>query len=165
LVAANAELIAGSRRWRHLALAVLAVTLAVLTGGCGTVSGDSNSRPTAAVPVRSVASVWPSEADYQTIKVAVAVRDNALYHEPDWRRKSFGASLAMRTLMTVRLAPGRCAAYVTELYGSLESLMDAYRGEDWRPLVVLLRSQPPLSAACRGPKAGPAAPARAPYAL
>lgn len=147
------------------------VMLAVLPAGCGAVarqssSHDPRSRPPD-VPVRSVAlSTWPSGADYQTIKIALAVRDAALFHERDWRRKSFSASLAMRTLMSVRLAPGRCAAYVGELYASLHSLMDAYLGEDWRPLVIWSRQQPSLTAACQRPAAAPAAqPTREPYAL
>jgi hypothetical protein len=99
-----------------------------------------------------VLSPWPSAADYQTIKTAIAVRNDALIREPDWRRKSFAALLAARTLLTVRIAEGRCAAYVTELYGNLRDLMDAYPGEDWRPLIRLVRREPPLTEACRQPK-------------
>ena len=109
-------------RARPIRLALL-VSLALLSGACGTSYSATASRP------RQVAlSPWPSPADYGTIKTAVAVRDDALFHERDWRRKSFAASLALRTLLTVRLAAGPCAAYVTELYGSLRDLMDAYPG-------------------------------------
>jgi hypothetical protein len=97
---------------------------------------------------------WPSAADYGTIRTAVAVRDRALFHERDWRRKAFAASLALRTLMTVRLAAGPCADYVTELYGNLRDLMDAYKGEDWQPLVRLVRHQTSIGRACRQPDVG-----------
>jgi len=95
---------------------------------------------------------WPSAADNATIKPAVSVRADAVFHESDWRRKAFAASLAARTLLTVRVAPGPCAEYVTELYGTLRDLMDAYAGENWRPLVRLVFRQPPLASVCLGPR-------------
>jgi hypothetical protein len=132
-------------RVRPIRLALL-VSLALLSGACGTSYGATASPP------RQVAlSPWPSPADFGTIKIAVAVRDDALFHERDWRRKSFAASLALRTLLTVRIGAGTCATYVTELYGNLRDLMDAYPGEDWRPLVRLLHHQPSLRRACRQP--------------
>ncbi|MBV9425899.1 MAG: hypothetical protein JOZ98_23530 [Solirubrobacterales bacterium] len=112
--------------------------------------------PSAWDPRPSALATWPSAADYQTIKTAVAVRNEALFHERDWRRKSFAALLAARTVLTVRIAAGRCAAYVTELYGNLRDLMDAYPGEDWLPLIRVVRREPPLAEACRQPAGGAA---------
>jgi hypothetical protein len=116
-------------------------------GGCG---GGTRS-PSPAVPPAVAANPWPSEADYGTIKTALAARDDALFHEPNWRRKSFVAELASRTLLTVRMTAGSCAAYVTELYGTLHDLMEAYPGEDWRPLLRFVRRQPSLHTACTPP--------------
>jgi hypothetical protein len=123
------------------------VVVTTLVGACGTTYSQPAGRPQHLAP-----RPWPSAADYGTINTAVAVRDGALFHERDWRRKAFAASLAARTLLTVRLAPGTCAAYVTELYGSLRDLMDAYPGEDWTPAVRLVRHQPSLAHACKQPE-------------
>jgi hypothetical protein len=144
----------GSRRALPIALTLL-IALALLAGGCGT-----TTRSPSAAPVQPVAlTPWPSVSDYQTIKTAVAVRDNALFHQTDWRRKSFAASLALRTLVTVRMAVGHCAAYVTELYGNLRDLADAYPHEDWRPLVRTVRREPSLAAACQHPRPAASIPA------
>jgi hypothetical protein len=132
-------------RARTIRLALL-VSLALLSGACGTSYSATPSRPR-----QVVLRPWPSPADYGTIKTAVAVRDDAVFHQRDWRRKSFAASLALRTLLTVRIGAGTCATYVTELYGNLRDLLDAYPGEDWRPLVRLLRHQPSFGRACRQP--------------
>jgi hypothetical protein len=121
------------------------IAVGVLSAGCGAVTQTPPHR----TPRPVASSSWPSAADYQTIKIAAAVRDDALFHQTDWRRKSFAASLALRTLMTVRMAPGRCAEYLTELYGNLRDLLDAYPREDWRPLIQLVRRQPTLAHACQ----------------
>ena len=113
----------------------LLIVLAMVAGGCGTLA----QRPAPGVPGPVALLPWPSPSDYTTIKIAVAVRDRVLFHETDWRRKSFAASLAAQTLLTVRVAPGACADYVSELYGTLRDMMDAYAGEHWRPLVRLVR--------------------------
>jgi hypothetical protein len=123
------------------------LVLTILVGACGT----TYSAP-AARPQHIALRTWPSAADYATIKTALAVRDDALLHRRDWRRKSFAASLAARTLLTVQLGRGACAAYVTELYGNLRDLMDAYPGEDWRPLVHLVRHEPSPAHACKQPE-------------
>jgi hypothetical protein len=126
---------------------VLVVAVAALAAGCGATSAPP---PTPAPP--AALSPWPSPGDYVTIKTAFAARDRALFHESDWRRRSFSAQLAGRTLLTVRMAPGRCARYVTELYGNLRDLMDAYPGEDWSTLVRFVRRQPSLADACVQPR-------------
>jgi hypothetical protein len=127
----------------------LPIVLAVIACGCGTVA---EHHPTPAAPQPAVLLPWPSPSDYTTIKIAVAVRDRVLLHETDWRRKSFGASLAAQTLVTVRVAPGPCADYVAELYGTLRDVMDAYAGENWRPLVRVVRRQPSLARVCLAPR-------------
>lgn len=132
---------------RAVAAALVLITIAVLAAGCGTLRNPSAGTVPAARP-----DPWPSAADYGTIKTAVAVRDQALFHEKDWRRRSFAAMLAARTLLTVRIAPGPCATYVTQLYGNLRDLMDAYPGENWRPLIQLVRREPPPADPCHNPE-------------
>jgi hypothetical protein len=125
----------------------LLLALTMVGGACGI-----SRRPPTGRPQHVALSPWATAADYGTIKTAVAVRDDALLHERDWRRKSFAASLAARTLLTVRIGSGTCAAYVTELYGNLRDLMDAYPGEDWRPLVRLVRHERSPIRACKQPR-------------
>jgi hypothetical protein len=142
---------ANGQRQQPITRTVL-IALAMLAAGCG-----AAGTPSAGVVPSAAPSPWPSPANYGTIKVAVAVRDDALFHEHDWRRKSRAASLAAQTLLTVRLAAGQCAAYVTELYGNLRDLIDAYAGENWGPLVRTVRGEPSLGDACRQPMRYPAA--------
>jgi hypothetical protein len=130
-----------------MTLLASAIALAVLIAACGT------THESAAVQPKSPPSPWPSAADYGTIRTAVAVRNDALFHQTDWRRKSYAASLAARTLLTVHMAAGPCAAYVANLYANLRDLMDAYDHEDWRPLVQLVRREPALADGCRQPRA------------
>lgn len=136
-----------SRTLAVLTTASLLFALAAEVAGCGTMH-PTDSR---AVVVSQALSRWPSAADYTTIEIAASVRDRALFHEHNWRRKSFAAQLALRTLLTVRIAAGPCASYVTRLYGNLRDLQDAYPGEDWRPLVAVVRRDPPLRLVCRPP--------------
>jgi hypothetical protein len=116
-----------------------------LAGGCGATTHHAS----AGLPPRPPLSPWPSRADYATIKTAVGVRDHVLLRRTDWREKAYAAFLGLRTLLTVHMAAGSCATYVTELYGNLLDLRDAYPAEDWRPLVRFVRRQPSLAAACR----------------
>jgi len=129
---------------------VLPIAVAVLAAGCGG-GGASSTGSTSSPSVRAGPALlgpWPSAADYTTIKAAVAVRDHALYRETDWRRKSLTAALGLQTLITVRVGPGPCATFVTSLYGNLLDLHEAYRGEDWRPLIRYVRHQPKLATVC-----------------
>jgi hypothetical protein len=128
------------------------IALVALAAGCA--DKTTNRAATATPP--PVPAPWPRAADYTTIKSAIAARNDALFRWRDWRKRSFAATLAAQTLLTVRIAPGTCAAYVTELYGSLRDLMEAYPGEDWRPLVRLVRRQPALATVCRPPVTTPA---------
>jgi hypothetical protein len=100
-------------------------------------------------------SEWPAPADLTTIQVARQVLFDDLVHETNWRRRSYKASLAMQTLMTIRLAPGRCASYVARLYSELWSLYDGYEGEDWRPLIRLVRHDPTIRQVCQRPAQPP----------
>ncbi len=138
-----------------IAFAALVIVLTVV--GCGGTSrsagspGQDPQRGAAALFVAP--SQWPDAADYQTIEVAVGVRDQALLRESDWRRKAGLATGAMLTLMSLRghMLPGTCATFVNGLYDELLSLSDGYRGEDWRPLVVWVRQHPTFEASCRRP--------------
>jgi len=129
----------------------LSIALVLAASGCG--GTPRRDQPAGPVPLRAQdareLSPRPYLADFQTIKVARAVRDRVLFHERDPRRKSYGASLAVQTLLTVRMAAGPCLSYVGRLYGSLLSLAEAYRGEDWRPLIRLIRREPRLVRVCR----------------
>jgi hypothetical protein len=139
-----------------IASATLA-TGALVVAGCGGSSKDASratSGPGGGVAVaRVIPSQWPDAADYQTIEVAVRVRDRALLREPDWRRKAGLARTAILTLMTLQghFLAGTCATFVNGLYDELLSLSDGYQGEDWRPLVVWVRQHPTFESSCRPP--------------
>jgi hypothetical protein len=126
----------------------LLVPLAALAGGCGALTHV----PGAGITQPVVITAWPSPGDYTTIKTAVAARDDALFRQTDWRRRAFTASLASQTLLTVRIKAGSCFAFVGQLYANLRDLMDAYPGEDWRPLARLVRRQPSVATACLPPR-------------
>ena len=128
---------------------VLPIAVAVLAAGCGGSASSNRSTGSSADQARPVVlAPWPSAADYGTIRAAVAVRDHALFRETDWRIKSLMATLGLQTLVTVRVGPGPCAAFVTSLYGNLLDLHEAYQGEDWRPLIRYVRRQPTLASVC-----------------
>jgi hypothetical protein len=141
----------------RLVLATATVIAALAVAGCGGSShpaqslGQGPSNTPAALFIAP--SQWPDAADYETLKVAVGVRDQALLHEADWRRKAGEATAAMLTLMSLRghLLPGTCATFVNDLYDELWSLSDGYDGEDWRPLVLWVKRHPAFEASCRRP--------------
>lgn len=136
----------------HARPIIVAALTAIALAGC------ANTRPEAP-PTTATSSInpsqWPSAADYTTIRIARAVLDQALFHETNWRRRSYAASLAMRTLLTLRLGPGHCATYINRLYDELWSLFDAAPGENWAPLKTLVRHDPTVRAACRRPSPTP----------
>lgn len=135
----------------RLVMSVAIVLGTLLLSGC---SGQTaERRPAREVPA-VLPSPWPSAADYTTIRIARDVMFHSLTRETDWRRRAFGATLGMRTLLSVRVTAGRCATYVGRLYSELFSLSDGYAGEDWRPLVRLVRHDPSVRSACRGPARG-----------
>jgi hypothetical protein len=127
------------------AAATVAVLAALIVCGCAGRS-DPRTRPSPRAP-----SPWPTSADYTTISTARTAMLDLLLRETDWRRRSYGARFAMQTLLTVRVAPGRCAIYVGRLYSELWSLSEGYEGEDWRPLVRLVRDDPTVRTACQPP--------------
>jgi hypothetical protein len=136
-----------------------ALALAAVLAACGGSAAVSHHAVAQAPP--PLPQQQPSADDYSTIKIASGLRDDALFRRHDWRVKSYAATLALRTLLTVRLAAGPCATYVAALYGNLRDLADAYRGEDWRPLVRVVRQQPRFKDSCAspdGPKLRPAGP-------
>jgi hypothetical protein len=133
---------AAARRFLPLALAALVVAC----GGSGPAKRPAITHTSAPPPEQQ-----PNAGDYSTIRIASGLRDEALFRHHDWRVKSYTATLALRTLLTVRLAAGPCATYVTELYGNLRDLADAYNGEDWRPLVRVVRRQPKFKDSCASP--------------
>jgi hypothetical protein len=133
-----------THRSRPIALLMLA---ALAIPAC---AGDKHDPPPATL---KQPSQWPSAGDYTTIRIADAVLKQALFHETDYRRRSFAASLAMHTLLTVRLQPGPCATYTSHLSDELRSLLDAAPAENWAPLKAVVRQDPPLRAICKRPPA------------
>lgn len=127
-------------RWLILVLAVLTLTA---VGGCG----SQTRSPSSAVP--TPLSQWPSDADYATLASARATVRQALT-ERDWRRKAGAAYYGLLAMMTLHaMEPGPCASLVTHTYAELMDLRDAYRGEDWSPMVAVVRSDPSLASRCR----------------
>jgi hypothetical protein len=147
-----------SRALRRVAVRCAVAILALTAVGCGaseSPGGTGQGLPHGAAALWVAPSRWPDAADYQTISVAVRVRDRALLYEPDWRRKAGLATGAMLTLTSLRghLLPGSCAEFVNGLYDELLSLRDGFQGEDWRPLVQWVRQHPKFEASCRRPPA------------
>ena len=141
------------RRLTSVALAMGLLAVAGCGAGSKPPSALNQDEQRGAAALWVAPSEWPDAADYQTINVAVGVRDRALLSEPDWRRKAGLATGAMLTLMSLRghLLPGSCAEFVNGLYDELLSLSDGYQGEDWRPLVEWVRQHPTFEASCRRP--------------
>jgi hypothetical protein len=132
-------------RWLVLVLAVLALTA---VGGCG--SQTRSPSPAVLTP----RSQWPSDADYGTLASARATVRQAL-EERDWRRKAGAAEYGLLAMMALHaIEPGRCAGLVAHTYAELMDLRDAYRGEDWRPMVAVVSSDPSLASRCRPRAAG-----------
>jgi hypothetical protein len=95
-------------------------------------------------------SQYPTVADYNTLRSARSTVHQALA-EHDWRRQQFAAYLGLTVLMTMHpLHPGRCVDLIARTYAELLSLHDNYRGENWTPLVAVVRRDPPVSV-CRPP--------------
>jgi hypothetical protein len=132
----------------HARRILVSALTAIALAGCANMRPEAPPTTTAS---GAQPSEWPTAADYTTIRIARIALDQALFHETDWRRRSFTASLAMQTLLTIRLRPGRCATYVNRLYDELWSLFDAASGENWAPLETLVQHDPTVRAACRRP--------------
>lgn len=94
----------------------------------------------------------PDRADWEKIKSAAGLRRLALAPHRTARFRAFSASLGLNELVSVhRLAPGRCANAVTDLFDNLLDLDNAYPGENWAPLRRLVAKQPSLHACAPRP--------------
>ncbi len=130
------------------------VVLGVALLGCGagrTAGGSRSSESVLATPPQPP-SQWPSPEDYQAIAVAARVRSDALYRL-DWRQKQYAAFLALDTLRDLHvMLPGPCATFAVHIYAELLDLHSAYRGEDWRPMVAIVRHDPDVAQVCKPPR-------------
>lgn len=91
---------------------------------------------------------WLSAADYNTVAVSRRYLATAL-SKPHPERTSAIAGLTAHMLLTVRLAPGRCALFVAHTYAEVYSIIDSYPGEDFRPLARMVGADPTLVSQCR----------------
>ncbi len=128
--------------WRFLAL-----PLCLLAIACG--AAPQNHHTVSSDPAQS-RSQWPDQANYNTIVVASNVRDQAL-HLRAWDQKAYAAELGLDTLVTLEhtMFPGRCASFVAHLYAELMDLHDAYPGENWHPMLVVVSRDPTVASQCR----------------
>jgi hypothetical protein len=127
-------------RWLILVLGVLALPA---VGGC------ARQTRSPSLAVLTPPSRWPSDADYGTLASARATVRQALT-ERDWRRKAGAAEYGLLAMMTLHaIEPGPCASLVAHTYAELMDLHDAYRGENWNPMVAVVRSDPSLASRCR----------------
>ncbi len=68
--------------------------------------------------------------------------------ERDSRRQHFAGYLGLMALMTMHpLKPGRCLDFIARTYSELLSLHDDHPGENWVPLVAIVRRDPPVTSA------------------
>lgn len=142
---------ARARRRGHATRSAMLVmsTVAVLAlTACATRQIERAAQPRPDPP--SAPSQTPSLADYNTLRSARTQLYQALA-ERDWRRQRFAAYLGLTVLTTMHpLQPGRCADFIASTYDELLSLHDNYRGENWAPLVTIVRRDPPMTV-CRTP--------------
>jgi hypothetical protein len=103
---------------------------------------------------RSTSSQWPDPANYHTIVVAIEARNQAL-HLRAWNQKANAARLALGTLATLAgtMRPGKCARFVAHIYDELADLSQAYRGEQWKPMFVVVAHDPSVASQCAAPRA------------
>ncbi len=128
--------------------AAFLLVAALVLIGCGQ---QRSTRATVLVANRpSLPGRYPSAADYNTLRSARGQVHRAL-SERDWRRQQYAAYLGIAVLMTVHpLESGRCREFIAHTYDELLSLHDNYRGENWAPLVAVVRHDPPVTV-CRAP--------------
>jgi hypothetical protein len=136
-----------------------AMLCVVLVGAvCLGVAGCGSARRGARTDVQSLLipatpappSRWPADGDYQAIAVAAHVRLDAL--RLGWRQKQYAAYLALFTLETLHpMLPGPCATFAAHIYAELLDLHAAYQGEDWRPMVAVVRHDPSVASVCKPP--------------
>jgi hypothetical protein len=128
--------------WRFLALLLCFVAI-----GCGVAA--HNRQPVSADPTQS-RSQSHDEASYNTIVIAIELRDQAL-HLKAWNEKSYAAELGLLTLVTLEhtTLPRTCASFAAHLYAELLDLHDAYPGENWHPMFVVVSHDPTVASRCR----------------
>jgi hypothetical protein len=58
-----------------------------------------------------------------------------------------------RSLLTLehKLRPGNCATFVAHVYSELMDLSQAYAGEDWRPMFVVVAHDRSVASQCKAP--------------
>lgn len=134
--------------WRFLA-----IPLSLLAVGCGAVP---NPEHTASHDPAERHSQWPDSGNYTTIVLATRARDQAL-HLKAWNQKAYAAQLGLDTLVTLEhtMLLGICANYVAHLYDELLDLHDAYPGEEWHPMSVVVSHDPTAASQCRRPVTSP----------
>lgn len=128
----------------------LALALCLVIAACGTASRQPGTRRAASAKAPS--SRWPHAADYTTIATAVKARDQALRLRA-WNQKAEAAQLAMRTLVSLAgaMRDGKCAQFVAHIYNELTDLSQAYAGERWQPMYVVVARDPTVASQCRAP--------------
>lgn len=109
-----------------------------------------------ATPVADVGP-GPSRLDghgWQTIQQVLRLRRMALAPKRTSTYRSFAAYMGLQGLMSLRpVRRGKCAVAVLYLYNNLRDLLEAYPGENWQPLRLLIPKEPSLRACA--PKAAP----------
>jgi cellulase/cellobiase CelA1 len=136
----------------------LVLAACVLVTACASSSRDRPATRTAvgqtAADRRSTLSQWPDPANYTTIVIAAKVRNQALHLRP-WNEKAYAAQLALRTLMTLAgtMRAGKCADFVNHIFDELMDLSQAYRGEKWKPMFVVVAHDPSVASQCAAPRA------------
>jgi hypothetical protein len=134
---------------RRASATIAMALVTILVAACG-VARPASPQPDIRFTSQSpIMSQWPSAGDYNTIATARSALHQALFKLTHWNQRAYAAGLAMRTLLTLRMLPGPCATYTSRLYDELWGLADAQPSEDWRPLKVLVRRDPPLRVVCR----------------
>ena len=136
----------------------LMLAACVLVTACASVASDRPAAPAAgtrtAFALRASRSQWPNPANYHTIVVAIEARNQAL-HLRAWNQKAYAAQLALNTLASLAgtMRPGTCARFVAHIYDELADLSQAYPGEQWKPMFVVVARDPSVTSQCAAPRA------------
>jgi hypothetical protein len=85
--------------------------------------------------------------EWETVRQVVRMRGQALAPRRTALYRSFAAYIGLQGLIGLRpVLPGHCAVAILYLYNNLRDLHNAYPGENWRPLRLLIRKEPSLQA-------------------
>lgn len=130
------------------ALIATAVAAALVAASVPLWSGGQHSPPATHHPTLTALVRRPQsagDANWQAIKAAAWLRDNALQPRHTAFHRQFAAFMGLEQLMGLHpIRQGRCATAVSYLYDNLLDLRDAYTGEDWTPLRQAVATQPSL---------------------